>query len=441
MNEGSPHLGLIVLFVLILLNGFFSMSEMAIVSSRKARLQAKAEEGKKSYRKALAASDAPSRYLSTIQIGITLIGIFSGAFGGAAFARPLARLMSGLPLIGRYADGIALFAVVLTITLLSIVFGELAPKQLALSNPERAAAFSVPVLEKLAVVFNPVVSFLSHSTTAVLKVFGISEGSDQAITEEEIRGVLLEGEKHGLVEEKERRMVEGVFYLGDRPVEAFMKHRSDLLWLEEDSDEETIKRAASEAKIQAVLPIIRGGLDDVIGVVPVVDLLESIHSPGWAGLKPLTRKACFVPSTMSSLKVFEVFKRENAEMALVLDEYGGLAGALSIRDLVEEIVGELAGSDTDAEEIVKREDGSYLMGGLVNVDDFAELFSLEKELSEHREFHTLAGFILDILGVIPRTGETFSWRGFRFEIVDMDGNRIDKILVYPPAAIKIDPSI
>lgn len=435
MDDGSPYIGFLVLLGLILLNGFFSMSEMAIVSSRKARLKAKADEGKKSYRKALNAAEAPARFLSTIQIGITLIGIFSGAFGGTTFARPLARILSGVPFLGPYSEGIALAFVVLSITVLSIVLGELTPKQFALSDPERIAAFSVPVLEKLAVVFNPIVASLSHMTAALLKALGIAENADHPITEEEIRGAIREGERHGVVEEKERRMVEGVFYLGDRPVETFMIHRSDLLWIEENAEEEAAKKAALDATRQTVIPVIRGGLDDIVGVVNVRDLLAAvIHGP-WNGLAPLLKKACFVPSSMSSLKVFEVFKRESVDMILVLDEYGGLAGALSIKDLIEEIVGELSAPDADSEEIVKREDGSYLMGGLVNVDDFVELFSLQMHLREHRDYHTLAGFVLDVLGVIPKTGEKFTWNGFRFEIVDMDGNRIDKLIVHPPKPV------
>jgi putative hemolysin len=433
MDDGNPYIGLFILLGLILLNGFFSMSEMAIVSSRKARLKAKADAGKKSYQKALAASEAPSRFLSTIQIGITLIGILSGAFGGTTFAKPLARILAGTPLIGPYAEGIALFAVVLSITVLSIVLGELTPKQFALSNPERIAAFSVPLLEKLAAVFNPVVAFLSHLTSLILKSLGIAENAEQAITEEEIRGALLEGERHGVVEEKERRMVEGVFYLGDRPVETFMIHRSDMLWLEEEADEETIRKTALAETRQTVIPLIRGGLDDIVGVVDLRDLLSAVLHGPWRGLKPLVKKASFVPGSLSSLKAFEAFKREGVDMLMVLDEYGGLAGAISLRDLVEEIVGELSATDRDMEEIVKREDGSYLMGGLVNADDFIELFSLQKELAGHREYHTLAGFVMDVMGQVPRTGETFVWNGFRFEIVDMDGNRIDKVLVYPPA--------
>ncbi len=434
MNDGYLFLSLIVIFLLILLNGFFSMSEMAIVSSRKGKLRAKVDEGKKSYKKALHASENPSRYLSTVQIGITLIGILSGAFGSSTFAVPIAHSLMVFPFLAPYATALAVGLVVIVLTFLSIVLGELTPKQFALSKPEKIAAFAVPILEVLAIIFNPVVTFLSRTTTFLLKILHVSSSNDQVITEEEIWIALLEGERHGIVEEKERRMVEGVFYLGDRPVETFMTHRSELAWLELDSDAESIKATVLSLRGQSLFPVVKQGLDDVVGVVAADDLLTAFLDGSWSGMKSIMRKACFIPGTMSSLKAFEVFKRERTDTLLVLDEYGGLAGALSIQDLVEEIVGELSTPDTDSEEIIKREDGSYLMGGLVNVDIFAELFALGGAVPEQRDYHTLAGLVLEIVGAIPRTGEFFTWKGFRFEIMDMDGNRIDKVLVTPPPA-------
>lgn len=440
--EAPPLREILILLALVLLNGFFSMSEMAIVSSRKARLRAKAESGRKSYRRALDAAENPARYLSTIQIGITLIGTLAGAFGGATIADPLAASLAAWPPLAPYASAVAVAIVVLSITFLSIVLGELVPKQVALAAPETVAATVVPALEVIARVFRPIVSFLSKTTALILKLIRISEKPDQAVSEEEIRIVLLEGEKSGAVEEQERSMVEGVFYLGDRPVETFMTHRSDIVWLEADASAEEAKAAALLGRDHAYFPVAEGGLDEVIGVVSACDILSALLQGKWAGLRPLFKKPVFVPGTMPALKAFEAFKREEAELLLVMDEYGGLAGTLSIRDLVEEIVGELSTSDHDAEEIVKREDGSYLVGGFVNIDDFAELFSITRLLPLPREYHTLAGFVLEIAGAIPRTGEVFEWEGFRFEIVDMDGNRIDKVIVKPPAADKADdPSI
>ncbi|OHE67847.1 MAG: hypothetical protein A2413_05915 [Treponema sp. RIFOXYC1_FULL_61_9] len=430
--DDPPVIEILVLFFLVLLNGFFSMSEMSIVSSRKARLRAKADEGRKAYRRALDAAENPTRYLSTIQIGITLIGILSGAFGGATIARTLSASIAAVPLLAPWAEGLAVAIVVISITFLSIVVGELVPKQIALSKPEAIAAAVVPLLSVLSRVFSPIVGFLSRATNLVLKLFRIPTGQDHAITEEEIHIALSEGERYGIVEKKERSMVEGVFYLGDRPVETFMMHRSELVWLEADASADETKAAVLSARHQAFFPIAKGGLDNVVGVASIRDVLAAFVDGSWRNVADLAKKPCFVPSTMSSLKAFESFKRSGSEFILVLDEYGGLAGAISIRDLIEEIVGELSTPDADSEEIIKREDGSYLIGGLVNADEFAELFDIVRLLPEKREYHTVAGFILAMAGSIPRTGDVYEWEGYRFEIVDMDGNRIDKIIVQPP---------
>ncbi|GAB1481495.1 hemolysin family protein [Treponema sp.] len=440
--DDPPLIEIFVLLLLILFNGFFSMSEMAIVSSRKSRLRAKAEEGKKAYKKALHASEQPSRFLSTIQIGITLIGTMAGAFGGAMLAVPLSKVFASWGLLAPYAEGVAVGVVVLSITFLTIVFGELLPKQIALSAPERIASKVVPFLEAIALIFRPIVSLLSHTTSFFLRLFRVDEQAKYAITEEEIHIALLDGERSGVVHEKERSMVEGVFYLGDRPVETFMTHRSELEWLELDASPEMAKSVVLKSRSQTYFPVSSGSLDEVSGIVSARDVLSSLMEGKWKGLRALMKKPCFVPGTMSALKAFEAFKRGSSEFLLIIDEYGGMEGALSIRDLIEEIVGELSTTDTDSEEIVKREDGSYLMGGLVNVDDFAELFSIDKYLPEHREYHTLAGFVLEIAGAIPRTGEVFNWEGFRIEIVDMDGNRIDKVIVMPPQkALEEEPAI
>jgi putative hemolysin len=431
--DDPPFIEIAFIFGLILLNGFFSMSEMAIVSARKARLKAKAEAGKKSYAAALDAAERPARFLSTIQIGITLIGTLAGAFGGATIARPLAAAFAGLPPIAPYAEALSVGLVVLTITVLSIVLGELVPKQLALARPEGVAAAVVPILNVISLVFRPLVSILSKTTNLILKLFRVSEADDRTITEEEIRITLLEGERTGIVAEQERSMVEGVFYLGDRPVETFMTHRSDLVWLEAAAGADEVRALVTAHPGLTWIPVAVEGPDDIVGVVSARDVLAALVDGGWKGLAPLLRTPCFIPGTMSALKAFAAFKRGNTQLLLVIDEYGGLAGALGLSDLVEEIVGVLAAPDGDGEEIVARADGSYLVGGLVNIDDFADLFGIVRLLPEQREYHTLAGFILETTGSIPRTGEVFVWEGFRFEIVDMDGNRIDKVIVTPPA--------
>ncbi len=434
MESGLPLLELFILLALILLNGFFSMSEMALVSSRKNRLQAEADEGKGSYRKALHAAKNPSRYLSTIQVGITLIGTFSGAFGGATVAGSLAAFLAGFPVLAPYADAAAMLIVVAAITFFSIVLGELVPKQLALSRPEKVAAFTVPVLDVCAMIFKPVVTLLSRTTALVLKMVRAERHDEPAVTEEEIRILLEEGEKNGIVAQSERSMVEGVFYLGDRPVQTFMRHRSELTWLDLDVTETELRALLKSKRNLRFFPVWRTGPDDIVGIVSARDILETMASGEYRGIKSLARKPLYVPGTMPALRALEVFKREKVDMLFILDEYGGAEGTLTLEDLVEEIVGVLSSRTVEAEEIVKREDGSYLMGGFVNVDDFFELFELGKAAPEHKAYHTLAGLILNELGFIPKTGEAFTWNGFRFEVVDMDGNRIDKVLVVPPKA-------
>ncbi len=433
MND-PPIKEILIIFGLILINGFFSMSEMSIVSSRKSRLKAQAAKGKKKYRKALAAAERPSRFLSTIQIGITLIGILAGAFGGATISAPLTRYLDQAGLSPAYAEGLAVGIVVLSITFFSIILGELVPKQVALSNPERVAVIVVPFLELIALVFTPVVNFFSRTTALIVKMLGISEAADHTITEEELRLALLDGERSGIVQEKERAMVEGVFYLGDRPVETFMNHRSELDWLDVQAPLEQAKAMALKLKSRPFFPVAAGSLDQVVGVVSAKDILSVLIQNKWQGLKQIMKRPVFIPGTMSALKAFESFRKGDAEFLLVMDEYGGLAGALSLSDLIEEIVGELTTPDQDDEALLLREDGTYLVGGMANIDEVAEALSFAALLGEHTEYHTLAGFILELSGEIPRTGECYDWQGFRFEVVDMDGNRIDKVIVRPPLA-------
>ncbi len=431
MSDDNPWLELIIILALILLNGFFSLAEMSIVSSRKTRLKTKADSGKKAYAKAFAAAENPSPYLSAVQIGITLIGILTGAFGGATIARNLEFIFTRVALLAPYAPALGVGVVVIAITIVTILLGELVPKRIALSSPERIAVRVVPILDIFTKLFMPLVVFLSFTSNSILKLFHI-KAADKSITEEELRIALIEGEHSGVVEKNERAMVEGVFYLGDRPVDTFMTHRSELSYLEPDASEAEIREAAL-ANRDGVLLIAKDNLDQVIGCVPSSDALAALVLREWKGLKPLMKKPCFIPGTMSALKAFDAFKRGGARLLLIMDEYGGLAGSLSISDLMEEIVGELSDVEDRDKDIFRRDDGSYLIDGSTNLDDIIDLFHLSESLPRQRDFHTLAGFILDLAGYIPKTGEVFEWNGYRLEIVDMDANRIDKVLLTPPA--------
>lgn len=433
--ESTALRDILIIFILIFINGFFSLSEMSLVSSQKARLLAKAKNGKKAYKRALAAKEQPGRFLSTIQIGITLIGILAGAFGGSTLTEPLRQILVKIPFIGPYAEGLAVAFVVIGITYFSIILGELVPKQVALSKPESIASLVVPILDTIAIIFKPLVSFLSLSTSILLKILHIREAPAHTMTEEELQIALQEGQQSGIVMENERSMVEGIFYLGDRPVETFMTYRSEVEWLDSNKDLIDLKPRLLEPDSPKYYPICNETPDEVIGIVSKEDLLAQILQDSKKSLKSIMKKPIFVPETMSALKAFDVFKREQVEYILVMDEYGGFSGTLSLQDLIEEIVGELSRPDNDTEDIILREDGSYLLGGAVNIDEAAELLGFGNLIKEHHEFHTLAGFILEIAGEIPRTGATYPWNGYVFEVVDMDGNRIDKVIVKKPAKI------
>ncbi|MFQ3547346.1 MAG: hemolysin family protein [Termitinemataceae bacterium] len=423
---------LLVILLLILMNGFFSLSEMSFVSSQKVKLQVKAQKGYKRYKRVLQVKEQPGPYLSTIQIAITLIGILAGAFGGSTLATPLQEQFSKIPLLGPYAEGLAVSLVVLGITYFSIVLGELVPKRIALSNPEAIASFVFPILDGLALVFKPLVTVLSLSSGSILKIFRIRENPSTTMTEEDLHLALLEGQQAGIVKEKERTMVEGVFYLGDRPVETFMTYRSDVPWIDSTATPDELLELLKTHEKQHYFPVCQDTLDTIIGVVSRTDLFLYLIEKSEKPLKTILKKPVYIPETMSALKAFEVFKREDVEFILVMDEYGGFAGTITIRDLIEEIIGELSISDRDSEDIILREDGTFLLGGSVNIDDAADVLGFEAALPKNHEYHTLAGFILEIAGEIPRTGSTYQWQGYIFEIVDMDGNRIDKVIVKKP---------
>ncbi len=423
-------LDILVIALLIVLNGFLSMAEMAVVSSRTARLKAKADSGKKNYARALKAAENPASFLSTIQVGITLVGIISGAFGGATIARALERFLATLPALAPYAESISFIGVVLVITFFSIVVGELVPKQIALSRPEPIAAAVVSQINVLSVLFKPLEMLLSASTRLVLRLFRVNRSSEPSVTQEEIRIMIQEGTRTGTVEKRESDMVEGVFHLGDRRVSNFAIHRSDMSWLEEDASVDDVKRALKERPDLTAFPICRGGLDNLVGVVKVRTLLLVFLEGRYSRLADHMEKPAFIPETMTALKVFEAFRRYDVQTLFVLDEYGGLQGSVSLRDLVEEIVGELSHSRRAGDpELFRRSDGSVLVDGLMSIDVLEEELAVPGAFPVERDYNTLAGFVLESLGTIPKAGDAFEWNGWRVEVVDMDFNRVDKILM------------
>lgn len=423
---------ILIIFLLVIANGIFAMSEMAIVSARKVRLQQLASQGNAKARVALELADAPNRFLSTVQIGITLIGILAGAFGGATLSNTLAIALNRIPMLAPYSQAISFGVVVVGITYLSLILGELVPKRLALNNPERIAATMAVPMRTLAAIASPVVHLLSASTDLVLRVLGIQPSSEPQVTEEEIRVLIEQGTEAGTFEAAEQDMVERVFRLGDRPVSALMTPRPDIVWLDlEDTPEENRQKILDSCHSR--FPVCQEGLDNVLGISHVTDMLERCLSGQALDLTVSLRQPIFVPESTRGLKILELFKQTGIHMALVVDEYGVIQGLVTLNDIMVEIVGDVPNAgDLEEPMAVQREDGSWLLDGMLSVDEFFKIFDIEEIPKEHRgSYQTLGGFVITHLGRIPSAADHFEWEFLRFEVMDMDGNRVDKVLVTP----------
>ncbi len=415
---------ILVLVILLLLNGLFVMSEMSVVSSRKARLQQQANEGNKRASAALDLAQNPQAFLSTVQIGITLISILLGALGGSAFSTPLAEILKGWQPVSSIANSLAFGIVVVLITTLSLLVGELIPKRLALHQPEKiAAAISGPMMF-VSKLFRPLVWILGKVTEYALEGLGIKPSNEPPVTEEEIQLLIDQGTEAGVIEESEQDMVEGIFSLGDSRIYSLMTPRTEIVWLNIKDSSEEIRKKIIESPFSR-FPVCQDSLDLVLGIVKARDLLAP---PGLSSedfkLKDKLRPAFYVPETMMASRALEVFKEKNAELMLVIDEFGSLQGLLTLNDIIEEIVG-----DIEVEpQATQRQDGSWLLDGLLNVDDFKEIFKVEK-LPHEEEYESLSGFVMMSLGRVPQAADHFEWNGLRFEVMDMDGRRVDKVLV------------
>ncbi|MBE9004430.1 HlyC/CorC family transporter [Fortiea sp. LEGE XX443] len=423
---------ILIILVLIIANGIFSMSEMAIVSARKVRLQQLANQGDPKAKAALKLAESPNNFLSTVQVGISLIGILTGAFGGATIANRLAVYVKLIPVLATYSEAVSFGIVVLIITYLSLIIGELVPKRLALSNPEKIAAFVAIPMRALAALASPAVHLLSASTDMVLRILGITASQEPQVTQEEIKILIEQGTEAGTFEEAEQDMVERVFRLGDRPVSSFMTPRPDIVWLDlEDTAEENRQKMSENGYSR--YPVCQGGLDNVLGIIPVTDLLARSFRNESLDLTVGLRQPVFVPESTRGLKVLELFKQTITHMALVVDEYGVIQGLVTLNDIMSEIVGDVpAEPGEDEPQAVQREDGSWLLDGMLSVDEFFELFEIEEWESEERgSYQTLGGFVITHLGRIPTAADHFEWQGMRVEVMDMDGNRVDKVLVVP----------
>ncbi|MDR0585043.1 MAG: hemolysin family protein [Treponema sp.] len=423
-----------IILALIIASGFFSLFDHALKSSRKSRLQKKAGGGDarrgksretEKYRRALEAAENPQPFLDAARFWICVFRILSAVLAGL-YAAPLLKTPA-VP-AGPAAAVTAVILITAALSFAAILLGELVPRFIARSAPEQITAAILPLFSLLAFPLRPL-SFVVRRLGDFLRLALPPEYFRLPITEDELRLALMEGEKSGIVESKERTMVEGVFYLGDRPVGAFMTHRSEIQWLDAGAAAEDIRSKVLDRRSQRCFPVADGTPDAIIGAAYLEDIILDQASPSPGGLRAVMKKAQFVPETMSALKAFEAFKRGEADFLFVMDEYGGFAGMISVRDLVEEIVGELSASGPEEDPVIRQEDGAWLAGGSLNIDEAAELLSLPGLASEHAGYHTLAGFVLSLAGELPRAGESFVYQGFRFKVVDMDGNRIDKLLI------------
>jgi putative hemolysin len=422
----------LVILLLIILNGVFAMSEIAVVSARKTRLEQWANEGDGKARAALELANAPNQFLATIQIGITLIGILAGAFGGATIARAIAVGLDEIPIVAPYSRPVSLAIVVLIITFLSLIVGELVPKRLALNSPERIASTMATPMRALARLASPVVYVLDLSTDAILRVLGMRPVVEPPVTEEEIRALIAQGTQAGMFEEAEQEMVERVFRLGDRRVSAVMTPRTEIVWVDSEAPLEEIQQTIAQSTHSRIL-VAQGSLDDVLGVVHAKELLLPLLRGEPLDLTAILRQPLYVPESMRALEVLELFKQSATHIALVIDEYGGVQGLVTPSDILEAIVGDLPEPGEQVDPLaVQREDGSWLLDGMLSIDDFKELFHLGRLPDEDQGvYQTLAGFVIMQLGRIPAVSDHFEWGGLRIEVVDMDGNRVDKVLAHP----------
>ena len=430
----STAIELILIILLILINGFFSMSEIAMVSARKARLQQRAEDGDNGARIALELAKVPNRFLSTAQIGISLIGILVGALGGATLAGHLATVLQQVRFLAQYATPLSLVFVVLVMTYFSLVLGELIPKRLGLNNPERIAAAVSKTMRILSWIAAPIVHILSISTDLGLRLIGVRPSTEPPVTQEEIKVLLEQGTQVGVFEEAEQDMVESVFRLGERRVGSIMTPRTEVAWLDLDEPVETLIQKVQHSHF-STFPVAHEKLDNVIGVLDARELLAHFLSDKTVDIQTILKPPVFVPENTPALKALELLRISRTHIALIIDEYGGFQGLVTLLDILEAIVGDVPGSyDLTEPQAIQREDGSWLFDGMLQIDEFKEILELNDLPEEDRAgFQTLGGFVMAQLGSIPSSGQHFEWNKLRFEVVDMDGRRVDKVLVAPIA--------
>ena len=422
MNIGFQ---IIIVLLLVALNGVFAMSELAIVSSRRVRLQAMQRRGSPGAAAALALQDDPQRFLPTVQIGITMVGIVAGVFGGSAIAGPVGVALE--PLVGRFAQEIAFTLVVMLITALNLVLGELVPKQIALRDPETIAVMVARPIAWLARATAPFVWVLSSLTSVILLSLRLTKPVDQGVTEEEVKAVVAESVETGALESEERHMIERVLRLADKPVRALMTPRTEVAWIDRNAEPQDIVAALRAREVTRFI-VADGNIDTVVGVVMTKDLLDQVLEGAPMHLAPLLRQPMVLPDSLTALDALERLRTDRIGLALVLDEYGSFEGVVTASDLLEAIVGELGPApESPKPGTTTRHDGSLLLDGMLASDELRARLQLP-ELPHAGTYHTVGGLMFALLGRLPKEGDRIVWSGWRFEVLDMDGRRVDKVL-------------
>jgi putative hemolysin len=431
----QPVFEIVIIVLLVLANGVFAMAEIAVVSARKSRLRHLADEGDAKAAEALRLAEHPNQFLATTQIGITLVGILAGAFGGATIAEKIALRVGEIPSLAPYAASIGLGAVVIVLTFLSLVIGELVPKRLGLNNAEMVARAVARPMRTLSWLAGPVVKVLGTSTDLVIRLLGVKISHAPPVTPEEIRVLIEQGTASGVFHETEQEMIESVLRLDEKPVSAFMTPRTQIVWFDVDDSLSEVLRKMTESP-HSRFPVIRENLDDVRGIVRAKDLVARSLASQPFDLLAVLRPALFVPENITALRVLELFKEKGQHVALVTDEYGGIHGMVTHHDVLEAIVGDIpSAGETLMLDATRRADGSWLVDGMMHFDRLVDLLEVTPMAGEELgDYQTVGGFVMSRIGTIPVAGQRFAWRGHDFEVVDMDGRRVDKIIVTPPSA-------
>jgi putative hemolysin len=430
----STLLEIALILVLVLANGLFAAAEIAVVSARKGRLEQEAERGRHGARVALELADNPNHFLSTVQVGITLISTLAAAFGGASIAEVLADSLRAIPSLEPYAATLALGAVVLVISYVSLILGELVPKRIALQNPEGIAIRLAPLMQGLGRFTGLVVRFLTFSSELVLRLIGRHNIEETPITEDDVMALVREGTAEGTLDTAEADLISSVFAFTERTVRSLMTPRTQVVAIDVNRPLAEVVGIVTESGYSRI-PVFQKTLDTVIGIVYARDLLRAVGQSPAPGIDALLRPPIYIPETQRAVAAFQQLRYQRSVLAIVLDEYGQTAGIISMEDLLEELVGEMTDADQAAEAaIVQREDGTYLVDGLLPFIDLAQQlrFPSTEAIMEEHDFETVAGFVIALLGRIPSVGNHVEWEHYRFEVVDMDGKRIDKLLVRPP---------